>query len=90
MLRWGKKPQFGISQQQVNKMGVQCQMETVLTLIKLQMVGVQNKCPFSCLFAKVVRYNYTSFNVLWIKSYYLLIPIYQILVKILCFKDHLL
>lgn len=78
MLRWGKKPQFGISHQQVNKMGVQCQMETVLTLIKLQMVGVQN------------RYNYTSFNVLWIKSYYLLIPIYQILVKILCFKDHLL
>lgn len=78
MLRWGKKPQFGISHQQVNKMGVQCQMETVLTLIKLQMVGVQN------------RYNYTSFNVLWIKSYYLLIPIYQILVKILYFKDHLL
>lgn len=78
MLKWGKKPQFGISHQQVNKMGVQCRMETVLTLIKLQMVGVQN------------RYNYTSFNVLWIKSYYLLIPIYQILVKILCFKDHLL
>lgn len=42
MLKWGKKPQFGISHQPVNKMGVQCQMETVLTLIKLQMVGVQN------------------------------------------------